>query len=125
MIYIHQCHQFYSTPCQQHILLENPKSVKKEDNPQSWQIIKVNSTGALLTRQASPQLYFHARTNKTYTLEGTFVPIERPPRNLIIEYQELLQTLPSFSLEQIQLIQSTNSIEYDPTMHMFYTPVIE
>jgi hypothetical protein len=105
--------------------LEQPNKTKKEENSHSWQIIKVNSTGALLTRQASPQLYFHARSNKTYTLEGTFVPIERPPRNLIIEYQELLQTLPSFSLEQIRLIQSNNSIQYDNLMHTFYTPVIE
>ena len=79
----------------------------------------------MLTRQKStPQLYFHARTNKVYTLEGTEVRIERPPRNLIIEYQEILQTLPQLSLQQIRLIQSNNAIEYDRNLHTYYTPVL-
>ena len=79
----------------------------------------------MLTRQKStPSLYFHARTNKVYTLEGQEVKIERPPRNLIIEYQETLQTLPQFSLSQIRLIQSNNSIEYDRNLHTYYTPVL-
>ena len=79
----------------------------------------------MLTRQKStPQLYFHARTNKVYTLEGTEIRIERPPRNLIIEYQEILQTLPQLSLQQIRLIQSNNAIEYDKNLHTYYTPVL-
>jgi hypothetical protein len=96
-----------------------------EAQESSWEIIKVNTTGAMLTRQKStPSLYFHARTNKVYTLEGSEVKIERPPRNLIIEYQETLQTLPQFSLSQIKLIQSNNSIEYDRNLHTYYTPVL-
>jgi hypothetical protein len=67
---------------------------------------------------------FHARTNKVYTLEGTEIRIERPPRNLIIEYQEILQTLPQLSLQQIRLIQSNNAIEYDRNLHTYYTPVL-
>jgi hypothetical protein len=91
----------------------------------SWEIIRVNTTGAKLTRQkGTPSLYFHGRTNKVYTLEGTEVPIERPPRNLIIEYQEILLTLPQFSLEQIQLLLTNNTIEYDKNLKAFYTPVI-
>ena len=91
----------------------------------SWEIIRVNTTGAMLTRQKStPSLYFHGRTNKVYTLEGTEVPIERPPRNLIIEYQETLLTLPQFSLAQIRLLQTNNSIEYDKNLHAYYTPVL-
>jgi len=91
----------------------------------SWEIIRVNTTGAMLSRQKStPSLYFHGRTNKVYTLEGTEVPIERPPRNLIIEYQEILLTLPQFSLAQIRLLQTNNTIEYDPNLKAYYTPVI-
>jgi hypothetical protein len=100
-----------------------PHNAETQEN--SWEIIKVNTTGAMLTRQKStPSLYFHARTNKVYTLEGQEVKIERPPRNLIIEYQETLQTLPQFSLSQIRLIQSNNSIEYDRNLHTYYTPVL-
>jgi hypothetical protein len=91
----------------------------------SWDIIRVNTTGAMLTRQKStPSLYFHGRTNKVYTLEGTEVPIERPPRNLVIEYQETLLTLPQFSLPQIRLLQTNNSIEYDENLKAYYTPVL-
>jgi hypothetical protein len=91
----------------------------------SWDIIRVNTTGAMLTRQKStPSLYFHGRTNKVYTLEGTEVPIERPPRNLIIEYQETLLTLPQFSLAQIRLLQTNNTIEYDENLKAYYTPVL-
>jgi hypothetical protein len=91
----------------------------------SWEIIRVNTTGAKLTRQkGTPSLYFHGRTNKVYTLEGTEVPIERPPRNLIIEYQDILLTLPQFSLAQIQLLLTNNTIEYDNSLKAFYTPVI-
>jgi hypothetical protein len=91
----------------------------------SWDIIRVNTTGAMLTRQKStPSLYFHGRTNKVYTLEGTEVPIERPPRNLIIEYQETLLTLPQFSLAQIRILQTNNTIEYDENIKAYYTPVI-
>jgi hypothetical protein len=47
-----------------------------ETQESSWEIIKVNTTGAMLTRQKStPSLYFHARTNKVYTLEGQEVKI--------------------------------------------------
>jgi hypothetical protein len=105
--------------------IERPKSHRPETQENSWQIIRVDTTGAMLTRQKStPQLYFHARTNKVYTLEGTEIRIERPPRNLIIEYQEILQILPQISLQQIRLIQSNNAIEYDRNLHTYYTPVL-
>jgi hypothetical protein len=105
--------------------IDRPKSHRPEIQENSWQIIKVDTTGAMLTRQKStPQLYFHARTNKVYTLEGTEIRIERPPRNLIIEYQEILQILPQISLQQIRLIQSNNAIEYDRNLHTYYTPVL-
>jgi len=91
----------------------------------SWEIIRVNTTGAKLTRQkGTPSLYFHGRTNKVYTLEGTEIPIERPPRNLIIEYQEILLTLPQFSLAQMRLLLTNDTIEYDKNLKAYYTPVI-
>jgi hypothetical protein len=91
----------------------------------SWEIIRVNNLGAKLTRQKStPALYFHGRTNKVYTLEGTEVPIERPPRNLIIEYQDVLLSLPQFSLEQIRNLLTNDTIEYDRNLKAYYTPVI-
>ncbi len=91
----------------------------------SWEIIRVNNLGAKLTRQkGTPSLYFHGRTNKVYTLEGTEVPIERPPRNLIIEYQDILLTLPQFSLAQIRLLLTNDTIEYDKNLKAYYTPVI-
>jgi hypothetical protein len=100
-----------------------PHNAEIQEN--SWEIIRVNTTGAKLTRQkGTPSLYFHGRTNKVYTLEGTEVPIERPPRNLIIEYQEILLTLPQFSLAQIRLLLTNNTIEYDKSLHAYYTPVI-
>jgi hypothetical protein len=44
----------------------------------SWEIIRVNNLGAKLTRQkGTPALYFHGRTNKVYTLEGTEVCTNR------------------------------------------------
>jgi hypothetical protein len=91
----------------------------------SWETIRVNNLGAKLTRQkGTPALYFHGRTNKVYTLEGTEVPIERPPRNLIIEYQDILQSLPQFSLEQIRNLLTNNTIEYDRNLKAYYTPVV-
>jgi hypothetical protein len=60
-----------------------PHNAELQDS--SWEIIRVNTEGAMLARHKStPAIYFHGRTNKVYTLEGTEVPIERPPRNLII-----------------------------------------
>jgi hypothetical protein len=105
--------------------LERSRPHNAEIQESGWEIIRVNTTGAMLTRQKStPSLYFHARKNNVYTLEGTEVRIERPPRNLIIEYQEILLTLPQFSLAQIRLLQTNNSIEYDKNLHAYYTPVL-
>ncbi len=105
--------------------LERSRPHNAEIQESGWEIIRVNTTGAMLTRQKStPSLYFHARKNNVYTLEGTEVRIERPPRNLIIEYQEILLTLPQFSLAQIRLLQTNNSIEYDQNLHAYYTPVL-
>jgi hypothetical protein len=100
-----------------------PHNAEMQEN--SWEIIRVNNLGAKLTRQkCTPALYFHGRTNKVYTLEGTEVPIERPPRNLIIEYQDVLLTLPQFSLEQMRLLLTNDTIEYDRNLKAYYTPVI-
>jgi len=100
-----------------------PHNAEMQEN--SWEIIRVNNLGAKLTRQKStPALYFHGRTNKVYTLGGTEVPIERPPRNLIIEYQDVLLTLPQFSLEQMRLLLTNDTIEYDRNLKAYYTPVI-
>ncbi len=105
--------------------LEKSRPHNAELQESSWEIIRVNTTGAMLSRQKNtPSLYFHGRTNKVYTLEGTEVPIERPPRNLIIEYQETLLTLPQFSLAQIRLLQTNNTIEYDQNLKAYYTPVL-
>jgi hypothetical protein len=91
----------------------------------SWEIIRANNLGAKLTRQKStPALYFHERTNKVYTLEGSEIPIERPPRNLIIEYQDILLTLPQFSLDQMRRLLTNDTIEYDKNLKAYYTPVI-
>jgi hypothetical protein len=90
----------------------------------SWEIKRVNNLGAKLTRQNStPALYFHERTNKVYTLEGTEMTIENPPRNLIIEYQDILLTLPQFSLDQIRRLLTNETIEYDKNLKAYYTPV--
>jgi hypothetical protein len=106
--------------------LEKSRPHNAEMQESSWEIIRVNNLGTKLTRQKStPALYFHGRTNKVYTLEGTEIPIERPPRNLIIEYQEVLLTLPQFSLEQIRLLLTNNTIEYDRNLKAYYTPVID
>ncbi len=78
----------------------------------------------LARHKSTPAIYFHGKTNKVYTLEGTEVPIERPPRNLIIEYQDILLTLPLFSLVQIQLLLTNNTIKYDNNLKAYYTPVI-
>jgi len=100
-----------------------PHNAEIQDS--SWDIIRVNNLGAKLTRQkGTPALYFHGRTNKVYTLEGTEVPIERPPRNLIIEYQDILLTLPQFSLEQMRNLLTNDTIEYDKNLKAYYTPVI-
>jgi hypothetical protein len=100
-----------------------PHNAEIQDS--SWDIIRVNATGAMLARHKStPAIYFHGRTNKVYTLEGTEVPIERPPRNLIIEYQDILLTLPQFSLEQMRNILTNDTIEYDKNLKAYYTPVI-
>ncbi len=105
--------------------LEKSRPHNAEIQESGWEIIRVNTTGAMLTRQKStPSLYFHARKNNVYTLGGTEVRIERPPRNLIIEYQESLLTLPQFSLAQIRLLQTNNSIEYDQNLKAYYTPVL-
>jgi len=100
-----------------------PHNAEIQDS--SWDIIRVNITGAMLARHKStPAIYFHGRTNKVYTLEGTEVPIERPPRNLIIEYQDVLLTLPQFSLAQIRLLLTNDTIKYDKNLKAYYTPVI-
>jgi len=100
-----------------------PHNAEIQDS--SWDIIRVNATGAMLARHKStPAIYFHGRTNKVYTLEGTEVPIERPPRNLIIEYQDILLTLPQFSLEQMRNLLTNDTIEYDKNLKAYYTPVI-
>ena len=47
-----------------------PHNAEIQEN--SWEVIRVNTTGAMLTRQKStPSLYFHGRTNKVYTLGQT------------------------------------------------------
>jgi hypothetical protein len=100
-----------------------PHNAEIQDS--SWDIIRVNTTGAMLARHKStPAIYFHGRTNKVYTLEGTEVPIERPPRNLIIEYQEILLTLQQYSLAQIRLLLTNDTIKYDKNLKAYYTPVI-
>jgi hypothetical protein len=105
--------------------IERTRPHNAEIQESSWEVVKVNTTGAMLTRQKStPSLYFHGRTNKVYTLEGNEVPIERPPRNLVIEYQETLLTLPQFSLTQIRILQTNNTIEYDENLKAYYTPVL-
>jgi hypothetical protein len=93
----------------------------KESN---WEIIRANNLGAKLTKQnSSPALYFHERTNKIYTLEGIEMPVESPPRNLIIEYQDTLLTLPQFSLDQMRRLLTNDTIEYDKNLKAYYTPV--
>jgi hypothetical protein len=97
---------------------------KKETQESNWEIIRANNLGAKLTRQNStPALYFHEKTNKVYTLEGIEMPVENPPRNLIIEYQDTLLTLPQFSLDQIRRLLTNDTIEYDKNLKAYYTPV--
>jgi hypothetical protein len=105
--------------------LGKPRQHNAEMKESSWEIIRVNNLGAKLTRQNStPALYFHERTNKVYTLEGNEIPIESPPRNLIIEYQDILLTLPQFSLDQMRRLLTNDTIEYDRNLKAYYTPVI-
>jgi hypothetical protein len=49
--------------------------------------------------------------------------IENPPRNLIIEYQDILLTLPQLSLDQIRRLLVNDTIEYDGNLKAYYTPV--
>jgi hypothetical protein len=89
-----------------------------------WKITRANNLGAKLTRQKStPALYYHEKTNKVYTLEGKETQVEKPPRNLIIEYQDILLTLPQFSLDQIRRLLVNDTIEYDGNLKAYYTPV--
>ncbi|MFN9982094.1 MAG: hypothetical protein ACK53Y_19365, partial [bacterium] len=104
--------------------LGKPRRHNAEMQENGWEIKRVNNLGAKLTRQNSiPALYFHERTNKVYTLEGTEMTIENPPRNLIIEYQDILLTLPQFSLDQIRRLLTNETIEYDKNLKAYYTPV--
>jgi hypothetical protein len=103
-----------------------PRQHNAEMQESSWEIIRANNLGAKLTKQSStPALYFHERTNKVYTLEGNEMPVESPPRNLIIEYQDILLTLPQFSLDQIRRLLTNDTIEYDRNLKAYYTPVIQ
>ncbi len=112
-----------TSPATLQLGISRPHNAVIQDS--GWEIIDVNKTGAMLARHKStPAIYFNGRTNKVYTLEGTEVPIERPPRNLIIEYQEVLLTLPQFSLAQIRLLLTNDTIEYDKNLKAYYTPVI-
>jgi hypothetical protein len=105
--------------------LGKPRQHNADMKESSWEIIRANNLGAKLTRQNStPALYFHERTNKVYTLEGNEIPIESPPRNLIIEYQDILLTLPQFSLDQMRRLLTNDTIEYDRNLKAYYTPVI-
>jgi hypothetical protein len=104
--------------------LEKSKQHVSEIHESNWKIIRANNLGAKLTRQNStPALYYHERTNKVYTLEGTETQIENPPRNLIIEYQDILLTLPQLSLDQIRRLLVNDNIEYDGNLKAYYTPV--
>ena len=104
-----------TSPATLQLGISRPHNAVIQDS--GWEIIDVNKTGAMLARHKStPAIYFHGRTNKVYTLEGTEVPIERPPRNLIIEYQDVLLTLPQFSLQQIRLLLTNDTIEYDKNL---------
>ena len=104
--------------------LGQSKQTVSEMQESDWKIIRPNNLGAKLTRQKStPALYYHERTNKVYTLEGTETQIENPPRNLIIEYQDILLTLPQLSLDQIRRLLVNDNIEYDGNLKAYYTPV--
>jgi hypothetical protein len=104
--------------------IRKPGQHNKENQENSWGIIKPNNLGAKLTKQNStPALFYHEKTNKVYTLEGKEMPVESPPRNLIIEYQDTLITLPQLSLDQIRHHLANDTIEYDKNLKAFYTPV--
>jgi hypothetical protein len=101
-----------------------PGQHNTEMQENSWEIIRANNLGAKLTKQNStPALFFHEKTNKVYTLEGKEMPVESPPRNLIIEYQDTLLTLPQLSLDQIRRLLTNDTIEYDKNLKAYYTPV--
>ncbi len=103
-----------------------PRQHNADIQENSWEIIRANNLGAKLTKQSStPALYFHERTNKVYTLEGKEMPVESPPKNLIIEYKDILLTLPQFSLDQIRRLLTNDTIEYDRNLKAYYTPVIQ
>jgi hypothetical protein len=90
----------------------------------SWEIIRANNLGAKLTRQNStPALYFHEETNKVYTLEGNENLVESPPKNLIMEYRDIMLTLPQFSLDQMRRLLTNDTIEYDKKLKAYYMPV--
>ncbi len=87
----------------------------------AWILLRANKLGAKLTKQTStPALFYHEKTNKVYTLEGKEVPVESPPRNLIIEYQDTLLTLPQLSLDQIRHHLTNDTIEYDKDLKAYY-----
>jgi hypothetical protein len=93
------------------IRLEKSKQHVSEMQESDWKIIRANNLSAKLTRQKStPALYYHEKTNKVYTLEGIEMQIENPPRNLIIEYQDILLTLPQLSLDQIRRLLVNDTI---------------
>jgi hypothetical protein len=101
-----------------------PGQHKTEMQENSWEIIRANNLGAKLTKQNStPALFFHEKTNKVYTLEGKEMPVESPPKNLIIEYRDTLLTLPQLSLDQIRRLLTNDTIEYDKNLKAYYTPV--
>jgi hypothetical protein len=104
--------------------LGKPRQHNAKMQESGWEIIRANNLGAKLTKQNStPALYFHEKTNKVYTLEGTEMTSENPPRNLIIEYQDILLTLPQFSLDQMRRLLTNDTIEYDKNLKAYYTPV--
>jgi hypothetical protein len=104
--------------------LGKPRQHNTELQEHNWEIIRANNLGAKLTKQNSkPALFFHNKTNKVYTLEGNEMPVEGPPRTLIIEYQDTLQTLPQLSLDQIRRLLANDTIEYDKNLKAYYTPV--
>ncbi len=91
--------------------LEKSKQHVSEMQESDWKIIRANN------------LYYHEKTNKVYTLEGTETQTETPPRNLIREYQDILLTLPQLSLDQIRRLLVNDTIEYDGNLKAYYTPV--
>ena len=104
--------------------LGKSKPHNAEMQESSWEIIRANNLGAKLTRQNStPALYIHEETNKVYTLEGNENSIESPPKNLIMEYRDIMLTLPQFSLDQMRRLLTNDTIEYDKNLKAYYTPI--